>query len=84
MSYSCTVHSEANANDHPLIPYNYVTVLLSETALFVSVKICLTLQCYQQNGDVVKAAEWLRKAISLPVSSDDVSIYTVNCFLSLL
>lgn len=30
-------------------------------------------QCYKQNGDVAKATEWLKKATSLPVSTDDVS-----------
>ncbi|XP_022787162.1 regulator of microtubule dynamics protein 3-like [Stylophora pistillata] len=28
-------------------------------------------KCYKQNGDVPKAKEWLKKALSLPVSSDD-------------
>ncbi|KAJ7379824.1 Regulator of microtubule dynamics [Desmophyllum pertusum] len=33
--------------------------------------VFFTSQCYKQNGDVAKATEWLKKAISLPVSSDD-------------
>ncbi|XP_078351181.1 regulator of microtubule dynamics protein 1-like [Oculina patagonica] len=28
-------------------------------------------KCYKQNGNVAKATEWLKKAISLPVSTDD-------------
>ena len=41
-------------------------------------------QCYKQNGNVTKAAEWLRKAVSLPVSSEDVSTYLYFlCFIIL-
>ncbi|CAH3165927.1 unnamed protein product [Porites lobata] len=38
-------------------------------------------KCYKQNGDVAKASEWLKKAISLPVTSEDVSEITLTCII---